>query len=455
MSAFHTLRTLTAAQNAPTFALRLFNEADATDDCSCLFANPSCSRRSFCCSAGAQNAGTTTCGSPGPECLCPLPTSTALAKLERLKHIGIEGDRTALRDRDAQFGTGEQELLIYWALFAYFAVAALLERPNRTQRGDPALWLGGILVTLLIGLRFHVGADWIPYVAMFEYSERISLASTATLNDPGYFALNWLVHQLGGDFWLVNTICASIFSFGLIKFAETQERPRLTVLVGVPYLIIVVAMGYTRQSVSIGIILAGLATYQKDQSTLKLAIYFLAASYFHKTALFAFPLICLGSSRRIFLNALAATAITYFLYNFFLSGSLNNLVHNYVDRAYSSRGAGVRIAMNIVPAVIFFINRKNFNFTDIQYRIWRNYSVASLGLLVTLLVLPSSTLVDRLALYVIPLQLAILPQSWKGRLTDRFGVTAVISYSALVQFFWLNFAVHARFWVPYRLWPFE
>jgi hypothetical protein len=40
-------------------------------------------------------------------------------------------------------------------------------------------------------------------------------------------------------------------------------------------------------------------------------------------------------------------------------------------------------------------------------------------------------------------------------MTDRAGVTAILSYSAIVQFAWLAFAVHARFWVPYRFWPFE
>jgi hypothetical protein len=39
-----------------------------------------------------------------------------------------------------------------------------------------------------------------------------------------------------------------------------------------PYLAIVVAMGYTRQAVAIGLIMAGLASYFRDGSVLRFAI---------------------------------------------------------------------------------------------------------------------------------------------------------------------------------------
>jgi hypothetical protein len=34
-------------------------------------------------------------------------------------------------------------------------------------------------------------------------------------------------------------------------------------------------------------------------------------------------------------------------------------------------------------------------------------------------------------------------------------VLAVLGYYAAVQFVWLNFAIHARWWVPYRFFPLE
>ena len=307
---------------------------------------------------------------------------------------------------------------------------------------------------MLIGLRFEVGADWRPYAAMFDYTSRLSLQSTMKLNDPGYFILNWLALRVGAGLWSVNLFCGAIFMFGLARLARTQERPWLSVLVAVPYLIIVVAMGYTRQSAAIGFMMAGLAPYLRDQSIWKLGVYFLVASLFHKTALLAFPLICLGTSRNLFVGAAAAAGITYFLYAQFLSPSVDLLLRNYIDRAYASQGAAIRVVMSVLPATLFFLNRKNLGFDEVQSRVWRNLSIATFILLGLLFVLSSSTVIDRLALYVIPLQLAVLPRLWKGHLTDRFGVVLVVLYCCIVQFAWLNFAVHSRFWVRYRFWMF-
>ena len=67
---------------------------------------------------------------------------------------------------------------------------------------------------------------------------------------------------------------------------------------------------------------------------------------------------------------------------------------------------------------------------------------------------PSSTAVDRVALYWIPLQLFV----W-SRLPDAMGhaaskstgwVYAVVVYSATVHFVWLFFAIHAEDWLPYQ-----
>ena len=66
--------------------------------------------------------------------------------------------------------------------------------------------------------------------------------------------------------------------------------------------------------------------------------------------------------------------------------------------------------------------------------------------------LPSSTAVDRLALYVMPLQIAVLSRA-PIVFGARLGTILVLSYSLAVQFVWLNFATHAKFWIPYQAYP--
>jgi hypothetical protein len=89
-----------------------------------------------------------------------------------------------------------------------------------------------------------------------------------------------------------------------------------------------------------------------------------------------------------------------------------------------------------------------------EYRIWRNFALASLVFTILLFVLTSSTAVDRMSLYLMPLQIAVLTRVALLGESRIPGTTAVLVYLFTVQFVWLNFAEHAQYWVPYQIYPF-
>jgi hypothetical protein len=345
-------------------------------------------------------------------------------------------------------------LLPYWLLFAYFASGSLLSETvsSQTRRVSPFLVAGIVLIALMIGLRYDVGADWDTYKLLFSYAGYADIDRVLRIGDPGYQALNWGVRQIGAGLWLVNFTCAIIFTWGLARFAQVQPSPWLAVLVAVPYLVIVVAMGYTRQGVAIGVLMAGLAAVQRGASTLRFAMYVGVAALFHKTAVVALPLVVFSSERNRLVNMLAGLAAIYMFYNSFLADSVDKFVRNYIEAEYSSQGAAIRVAMNLVPATVFFFFRHRLGFSDRERRMWFYHSVAAFGLLALLLVLPSSTAVDRLALYVMPLQIAILSRA-PIVFGARLGTILVLGYSLAIQFVWLNFATHAKYWIPYQAYP--
>lgn len=346
-------------------------------------------------------------------------------------------------------------MLPYWLLFAYFAAGAILTENARGPGGrtSPFLVAGMLALALMIGLRYEVGGDWDTYKLLFSYAGYANLDQMLTIGDPAYQFLNWGVRQIGADLWLVNLICGSIFSWGLFRFAQVQASPWLAVLVAVPYLVVVVAMGYTRQAVAIGILMAGLAAFQRGASTLRFVVYVAAAALFHKTAVVALPLVVFSSERNKLFNILTGAVALYMFYSSFLADSMDKFVRNYIEAEYSSQGAAIRVAMNLVPATIFLLFRRRFEFSPRDRRIWFFHSVAAFGLLFLLLVLPSSTAVDRLALYIMPLQIAILSRM-PIALGTRQGALVVVAYSSAVLFIWLNYAVNANYWVPYRFFPF-
>ena len=349
-------------------------------------------------------------------------------------------------------------MIPYWLLFSYFAVGALLEprqqHPQLARHIPIALIVGGLLIAFLIGFRYQVGADWEQYEFMFAYANYADLGRVVELGDPAYQLLNWTVQQLGGEIWLVNLVCGLILTWGLLRFISEQPAPWLAMTVAMPYLVVVVAMGYSRQAVAIGILLAGLASVQRSHSVARFAAYVAIASLFHRTAIVAFPLVALTASRSRLMNLVLAIAGGLVFYEFFLIDTIDKYIRNYVEAGYSAQGAVIRVAMSMLPATLFFLAGRSLEFTREQHLVWRNFSLAAVTLLALLFLLPSSAAVDRLALYTIPLQIAVLSRVRSVRVLRNTGAFLVVLYSFAVMFVWLNFANHAEYWVPYRFFPF-
>lgn len=352
-------------------------------------------------------------------------------------------------------------MLIYWFIFLLPAFAAFQEPEARSLRlrPRPSLVAMMLLLALLIGFRYEVGGDWISYVWYLDRAQELTLWEVFKDRDPGYVLLNWIAAQTVNEVWTVNLFCGLIFAYGLVSFARVQPRPWLALVVAVPYLIMVVAMGYSRQAVAIGLVMRGLASLERNRSAIKFVVWVALAASFHKTAMMLVPLAALSSGRgRLWTAAwvLGATVLLYFL---FLDDSVDSLVKGYLESGYQSQGAAIRVFMNAVPAAIFLLLRRRFSLDPGARRLWTNMALVALSFIVFLVVSPSSTAVDRMALYMIPLQLFVL-----SRLPDAFphfgrGINpvalAVIAYSAAAQFVWLNFAAHAQYWLPYRFFPIE
>jgi hypothetical protein len=213
-------------------------------------------------------------------------------------------------------------------------------------------------------------------------------------------------------------------------------------------------MGYTRQSVALGVLMAGLAKQSRGAGTLNFAIYVAVAAAFHKTAVVMFPLVALSGKGSRLINLLLAVSASILMYDFFLGDSMDALVRNYIDTEYSSQGALTRCSMNFVAAVLLWIFKDRLGFERHEFKIWRNFGLASLLSMILLGVLSSSTVVDRLSLYLIPLQIVVLTRVALLAGSRLAGTTAVLAYSFLIEFVWLNFADHARYWVPYQLFKF-
>jgi hypothetical protein len=175
---------------------------------------------------------------------------------------------------------------------------------------------------------------------------------------------------------------------------------------------------------------------------------------FHTSAVVILPLFLIIFLRRNILYTVLVAIGSIPVFIFALREKYEAMVQNYINAQYDSTGTLTRILMNVVPAIIFLLNRKKFHMSDDMKLVWTIISIISCLLIPAFAISPSSTVVDRLGLYLIPIQLMVfgnLPVVLGTKVEDARIITfLVIGYYASVQFIWLNFATNAFAWLPYK-----
>jgi hypothetical protein len=369
----------------------------------------------------------------------------------------------------------------FFALISAKAAKPLAIAGLRPEGLSLAWVLAWLAITLVIGFRYQVGGDWGNYFNYLYGVRGLDLERVLTKSDPGYQVLNWLSVQMDWDIFGVNTICGAIFATGLVAFCRRQPLPWLALSVSIPYLLIVVAMGYSRQGVALGLAMLGLVGLS-NRSTLRFVIWISLAATFHKSAVVLLPIGALAAAKNRYWTLVWVGLTSAVVYNQMLEKDVDSLYVGYVQAQYQSQGALVRLLMNACPAVVLLFWRSRFQFEKGEERLWLWFAAISLLLLGLLMVSPSSTAVDRVALYVLPLQIVVfsrlpgvfgdqgkhnfyplpdvnsmLSNSYSFVVTrDVSSVTlAVLIYYAVVQTVWLSFGAMSFSWVPYKFYLLE
>ena len=198
-------------------------------------------------------------------------------------------------------------MFIYWLMYIIPASLAMLFIGGKKHQ-NLMLWLIICSVfIILIGFRHEVGSDWFSYLYHYQRVVGVNLNQAVIQGDPGYVFLNWLMARWGWGVYGVNLVSAIIFIVGLAVFCRQQEKSWLAFSVAVPYLMIAVVMGYTRQGIAIGLFFWAIAYLERGKLKYYLAL-LVIATLFHKTAVLMIPL-------GIFLYVGAEVAIGSYLVN--------------------------------------------------------------------------------------------------------------------------------------------
>lgn len=351
-------------------------------------------------------------------------------------------------------------MLPYWVLFFIPALYAIGDVKKNVQLKKVTYWDSNwlfiiILISLMVGFRYQVGGDWESYLDKLQNVSYSFYEALFESGDPGYNFINWLSLFYGGIFF-VNFICGFIFTLGLALFCRSLPFPWLAMTVAIPYLVIVVSMGYSRQAVAIGISMMALSYLGKAKIRENI-IFSSFAVLFHSSAIVVMPfyILTIKTKRWILLPILAA--LVFIIYQNLVSSKVDSFASGYLYSYYSSSGAKIRVWMNAIPSILFLIFRNKFPISDTEKQFWTLMALGGVATIFALQVSTSSTAVDRIALYWIPIQLYLfswLPLVLRKKINPALTTYLIIIYYAVIQFVWLFYADTAFAWLPYQFYFF-
>ncbi|MFK5976785.1 MAG: EpsG family protein [Sulfurovum sp.] len=338
---------------------------------------------------------------------------------------------------------------MYWLLYIIPASMALF-MARRQQYNPVAFLLIGFIFIIIIGFRHKVGGDWYNYLNMYNDMFGVMFRDIFDSGDPAHKFFSWLMYRWDWGVYGSNIIYATIFMVGLIQFSRRQTYPWLSIAVAVPYLILVVVMGYSRQGVAIGLFLLGV-TYLDRGRFIIYILFIITATLFHKTAILLLPLGVFLYGKGKFLRIIMIIPIAYGSWDLLFAEEQEALWVNYVEAQMMSDGAKIRVAMNLIPSLLLFKYRNEWKRSYNDYTFW--FWIALGSVVNVFLVNFASTAVDRVALYFIPIQLVVfarLPYLARKEIAPSSTKLFIVLGYGLVLFVWLNFATHSKYWLPYQ-----
>jgi hypothetical protein len=352
-------------------------------------------------------------------------------------------------------------MLIYWIFLGFACFMALLEQgvEKVNHRGNFVWILFSIALALFIGGRWKTGGDWGNYYSNLEPFYWLTVDNAAaTSKDIGFTALSIVASQFPTGIVFITMFSGIVMAGALMVFCLAQPRPWLCMAVAFPYLVVVCGMGYIRQGIAISFILMGLLALGREDIR-RYTIWVATGALFHATALVLIPLGAIASRRNRLIVVALVAAITIIAFQSLIGSRADVLVTNYVDTDASSSGALVRALMGALPGAIFLIFRKQFGLQSSALLAWTALSAAAVAAVPAVLLFASSTVVDRLGLYLLPVQCFVyarVPDALARSNQQRqlFAVGILLLY--LVVFFtFANYGDHAASWFPYRFYLFE
>ena len=352
-------------------------------------------------------------------------------------------------------------MYIYFYFYIFIFLFAIFHQHKIIfLKNDRVLFYKILIISILsiyIGLRDEVGGDWGTYYESY-YIDKLNLSykdylfNYILVKDPLFHLINFLGAKIFESYYFVNFILAFLFSYCLVQFSFSLSKPFFALLISFPVLIIVVAMGYHRQALSVAFFMLGLL-YLNKNSFIKYSICIFIGSMFHFSGFFLFIFGILINKK---INLLRVIFIVSFLFlSIFVFVGIEDIfitLGHYLN-SYNSAGAILRLSLNLIPSLIFLFFYKKFKF-DFNENLLKSLSYFTIFLLFLVFLLNSSAIIDRFGIYLIPFQMIIWTNFinlFENKNNSNNFIFYLISFAYfLVLIVWIHFGDYSMWWLPYN-----
>jgi len=339
-------------------------------------------------------------------------------------------------------------MIPYLFLMAIPAIFSFMPSNKNSFNQKILLFFVGIIYIMFTAFRHEVSLDWSSYIRMYALiKSNSSLEEALSITEPSFVILNWIMAKMDAGVYGVNFVVAIIFISGLFRFVAQMPRPWLALLSLTPYLVIVISMSAVRQTAAIGFMFHLLAIW--NQGIIKKIVLAFIATSFHYSAFVSVVLVLLNIKLPSWLKwvvLLSGSVISLYIF----TRTEQYIIYKgaYLGKgAIESFGALQHAALNAIPASIylFFIKKWNALYGKNQLM----FILSILSLLSMVGVFFSSTAVDRLALYLSPIQMLIystIPIVFKSEI---YAYIIIIIHIAILLI-WLLYSNSSYAFLPYN-----
>ena len=360
---------------------------------------------------------------------------------------------------------------IYLFFLIYFSIGAILSNYNFVIRSfknrnlfkivsDSYLLFGLIFLIFFIGLRDEIGGDWDVYLRNYyragtDEPTLIQFVISGYKGDIIYRALEAISYAFQGKLYFINMVSSILFIYALSIFSRPLDNRFLFFTLSFPYLISIVAMGYSRQSIALAFLLIAYHFLTKNK-TLKMFFSSTIAVLLHRASSLFLPLIFyIRFVRQKYIFVLIM--MLFILLGYTYAEQINLLMRNYSSNFVKSNGVILRTFILASSGVVYFLIRNKFykSYGGLRRAFFDLSSVASILLFLAALFLPLlSTAIDRAAIFFVPFGIFIF-SSFAYFFNISSGVRILIILPLIIGAFlysvlWAEFSPFSEYWNPYN-----